>query len=127
MGSDQIFAVEGLDHVAIEVSDLDGSAEWYSTALAMSARERYRDETGRGRPIVMCNGSGCIALFPAGGSAPPLRGHIAFRLDRGNFARARAHLDTVGIEQDYVEYDKVHSTYIRDPDGYLIELSTWEI
>jgi catechol 2,3-dioxygenase-like lactoylglutathione lyase family enzyme len=95
----------------------------------MEERYRYRDMMGQGAPAVLCSGDACVALFPSpsGEAVAPLQGHIALRLDRGNFDSARDHLRRQGIAVEFVEYGVCHSMYLRDPDGYQIELSTYEI
>jgi len=124
-----MFRATRLDHVAAQVQDLKRSAAWYQTVLGMEERERYKDTTGKGKPVVLCSGDACIALFPSetDGEVTPLQGHIAFRLDRENFDLARRHFAQQGIDSQFVEYKTVHSIYIFDPDGYQIELSTWEL
>src|SRR5690348_3151536 len=97
--------------------------------MCLEERFRYKDTNGRGAPPVLCSGDACIALFPReiGEPTSPLHGHIAFRLDRDNIDRARDHLRRHGVETEYVEYARCHSTYFFDPDGYQIELSTYDV
>jgi catechol 2,3-dioxygenase-like lactoylglutathione lyase family enzyme len=122
------FRAQRLDHVALRVRDLDHSTAWYEDVLCLEERYRYRDTTGAGAPPVLCSGDACLALFPreADTAITPLDGHIAFRLDRANFDRAREHLRRRGIAVNAVAYDRCDSLYFRDPDGYEIELSTYE-
>lgn len=124
-----MFQTEHLDHIALTVHDLGRSADWYQNTLCLEVRGHYRDTTGRGRPVVLGSGSGNVALFPAAEehTPTPLQGHIAFKLNRANFDQAQTHLRQLGITFDYVEYKTCHSIYFSDPDGYQIELSTWEL
>ncbi|MGH2409382.1 MAG: VOC family protein [Chloroflexota bacterium] len=114
-----MFRAERLDHIAVQVQDLERSIAWYQTVLGLEERERYHDTTGRGTPVVLCSGQACLALFPpqADGPLTPLQGHIAFRLDRANFDRARHHVATQGIAFRFVAYKTVHSLYFHDLDG----------
>jgi catechol 2,3-dioxygenase-like lactoylglutathione lyase family enzyme len=124
-----MFQAERLDHIAITVQNLERSISWYETILCMEQRFHYRDTTGKGRPTGMCSGQACIVLFPAPEeqAVAPLQGHIALKLDRKNFEQAQEHLRRQGTAFDFVEYKICHSLYFLDPDGYQIELSTYEI
>lgn len=124
-----MFQVEQLDHIALTVQDLERSTAWYQNILCMEVRGHYQDKTGSGRPVVLGSGSGNIALFPAQAAQPPvpLQGHIAFKLNRANFEHAQAHLRQQGMAVDFVKYQTCHSLYFLDPDGYQIELSTFDL
>ena len=124
-----MFQMDRLDHVALTVTDLERSTSWYQLVLRLEQRFQYRDTTGYGHPVGLCSGDACIVLFPAepGHTVVPLQGHVAFRLTRQNFDEMLTHLQQQGIPTEYVEYAKVHSVYCTDPDGYQIELSTFEL
>ena len=56
------FRTDGLDHVALVVSDMERSIAWYEGVLAME--RRFADVwKGQGDPVVLCNGEACVALF----------------------------------------------------------------
>jgi catechol 2,3-dioxygenase-like lactoylglutathione lyase family enzyme len=124
-----MFQAEQLDHIALTVQDRERSIAWYQTILGLEKRFQYRDTNGKGNPVGLCSGSACIVLFPAeaGQVIAPLQGHIALKLSRENFEQAQAHLRQHGITFKYVEYKTIHSVYFLDPDGYEIELSTYEL
>jgi catechol 2,3-dioxygenase-like lactoylglutathione lyase family enzyme len=75
------------------------------------------------------NGSG-VALFPNsdGGPIPaddPMR-HIGFRTSRRGLEAARAELDARGIGYHEGDYGVAWSVYLPDPDGYQVEITTYE-
>jgi catechol 2,3-dioxygenase-like lactoylglutathione lyase family enzyme len=122
---------EGLDHVAITVSDLERSHAFYANVLGL---ERAYEEWHV--PVFMLAGKSGLALFPrashpgSGGDAgvPEIRVmHVAFRVDRPQFDRARAELPTEGIEPRFADHGSCHSIYFPDPDGHEIELTTYEV
>ena len=125
--------VDHLDHIALTVADLRRSVDWYHSVLGLERRfEQW--ET----PVMMCAGNTCIALFPdvqshsgSGVYTPPGRigvRHFAFRIDRDMFAHAREVLRERGIDFDFENRDDIAlSLYLRDPDGYLVELTTYEL
>ena len=87
-------------------------------------------------PAMMCAGEIGIALFPAAtrnpSPAPEPRNstimrHLAFQVDRQNFLRAQAELRRRGISFTFEDHQIAHSVYLNDPDGYEIELTTYEL
>ncbi len=53
--------------------------------------------------------------------------HIAFRVDRENFERARETLRGRGIELELQDHRAALSMYFHDPDGHRIEITTYEV
>ncbi len=124
--------LEDLDHVAIAVADPVASAAWYTEVLGM---ERRHEEVWGDIPIFVCAGKSAIAIFPRrrpGGEGVTLDGgsevrHIAFRADRANFDRARAELAARGIETEFEDHVISHSVYFDDPDGFHLEITTYDV
>lgn len=120
--------VEGIDHVALAVQDVERSAQWYADLFGFA--RRY-DEVWHGFPTFIVKGSTAIALFPPrdGESAPgEIRMlHLAFRADAKNFAAAQVELKTRGIDFEFQDHEISHSIYFRDPDGHELEITTYEI
>ncbi len=121
------FRTQGLDHVAITVSDLDRSERFFIEVLAL---ERVHPEWDPPR-IVASEASG-LALFPAEGEdgaspAPSHFHHIAFRVDRAAFEAAQAELGERAIEFTFSDHGTAHSIYFADPDGHRLELTTYEV
>jgi catechol 2,3-dioxygenase-like lactoylglutathione lyase family enzyme len=120
---------EGLDHVAIAVSDVDRSRRFYADVLGF---ERAHDEWDV--PVVMAaNGTG-VAIFDRaldageGEGTPDIRIlHIAFRVDRVGLERAREELAQRGLRPRFSDHGISHSLYFNDPDGHELELTTYEV
>ena len=53
--------------------------------------------------------------------------HVAFRVDRENFERARETLRSRAIELELHDHRASLSIYFRDPDGHQIEITTYEV
>lgn len=122
---------EGLDHVALTVSDLERSSTFYSHVLGL--KRKY--EPGHEPSFVLAGGSG-LALFRSdsypvaegvGGASRIRVMHVAFRVDRAQFDRAREELPSIGIDPRFEDHGSVHSIYFEDPDGHQIELCTYEV
>ena len=127
-----MFKVQQLDHVAISVRDIDGSADWYAKTLGLERRSPWD-----GEPVMMCAGDTCLALFSADGpgiamSEPERRRHltarhIAFKVDQANFDAARKEFRDKAIDSRFADHGVCHSVYVDDPDGHTIELTTYEV
>jgi catechol 2,3-dioxygenase-like lactoylglutathione lyase family enzyme len=130
------FSIAGLDHVALVVRDLTASAAWYQRVLGL---ERVHEKVWGEFPVMMAavagNGFG-VALFPLEGKVPQpqpdrwraaIIDHVAFRVDRANFAAAHARLRELGIEIRAEDHIVSHSIYFHDPDGHRLEITTYEV
>ena len=124
--------VEGIDHVALTVRDVARSVAWYRDVLGL---ERRYEEVWGDFPAVVGAGTTALALFPVrvpDPAPPPGREvlsvrHIAFRVDRASFDRARAHLEALGIAPTFEDHTAAHSLYFADPDGHRLELTTYDL
>ena len=126
------FQLQGIDHVALAVRDVDRSAKWYQDVLGL---ERRYEEVWGNYPAIVGVGTTSLALFPVHGQEPaPTPGrnvlamrHIAFRVDQSNFQRARVALVQQGIPIEFQDHAIAHSIYFRDPDGHQIEITTYDL
>ncbi len=123
--------LEGLDHVAISVSDMERSVQWYVEVLGL---ERQHTDVWDGVPQFVGKGATGIAIFPArdagdGPDRPSRVGlrHFALRADRANFLRAQEELKARGIDFEFEDHEIAHSIYFRDPDGFALEITTYEL
>jgi catechol 2,3-dioxygenase-like lactoylglutathione lyase family enzyme len=122
--------LEGIDHVALGVRDVERSAKWYVEVLGF---ERLHEGMWNGVPTFIGKGSTGIALFPA--SHEPKASnrreirmlHLAFRANRGNFLAGQRELEKRGIEFEFQDHEIAHSIYFRDPDGHQLEITTYEV
>jgi catechol 2,3-dioxygenase-like lactoylglutathione lyase family enzyme len=126
------FTVERIDHLVLNVADLEASADWYGRVLGM------RREIAAGRTI-MWFGEQKLHLRPVdAGQEEWFTGHhpapgsddLCFATDEDLDAIA-AHLATCGVEIEVGPVQRagargtMTSVYCRDPDGSLIEISTY--
>lgn len=123
--------LDGLDHIALSVRDVEESAKWYIEVLGL---ERQHEGRWNGAPTFVGKGSTGIALFPArddergnGARAKMRMLHFALRADRENFVRAQRELKERGISFHFEDHGISHSIYFRDPDGHELEITTYEI
>src|SRR6266567_986676 len=124
--------LEGIDHVALAVRDVERSASWYVDVLGF---ERRYEEMWDGIPTFIGKGNTAIALFPANSntrSTSSTRGdirmlHLAFRANRDGFLAAQEELKKRGIKFEFQDHEISHSIYFRDPDGHHLEITTYEL
>jgi catechol 2,3-dioxygenase-like lactoylglutathione lyase family enzyme len=124
-----MFSVAGLDHVALTVRDLNASVTWYREILGLE--RRYQEAWGD-YPVLMCAGESGIALFQATEAGTHNAGasgfrHVAFRVSRADFDEAQTDFRARGIPFVFEDHGISHSVYLDDPDGYVVELTTYEV
>ena len=124
-----MFRVQGIDHIGLAVRDVQKSVDWYRELFGL---ERLYEEVWGNFPGVVGIGDTSVAFFSM--NDPDIKlpvglpiHHLAFRLDRGNFKAAQQTLNQKGIEFEFQDHKIVHSIYFYDPDGHLIELTTYDL
>lgn len=125
---------EGIDHVAVTVTDLERSVQWYKELFGME--ERYFNVWGPA-PRFLCVGTTALTIFPvqAGADGPrsvPGRDaiafdHLAFRVNGAGFVKAQDELHSRGIQFRFEDHDVCHSIHFADPDGHRLEITTYDL
>ena len=123
--------LEGIDHVALSVRDVERSAQWYIDILGF---ERRHEGMWDGVPTFIGKGTTAIALFPPRDQASATASvgsniqmlHLAFRADRKNFLAAQRELRRRAIKFHFSDHEISHSIYFHDPDGHQLEITTYE-
>ena len=122
--------LEGIDHVALSVRDVERAAQWYIDVLGF---ERQHEGGWDGVPVFIGKGTTALALFPvrskptSGGPADVRMLHLAFRANRKNFLAAQEELKRRGIKFEFQDHVISHSIYFRDPDGHQLEITTYDL
>ena len=129
--------VEGLDHIAITVMDVEATVEWYQRVLG--AEPLHLDLWRAGKiPVVLLQvGASRLSVHPAAAPAAP-HAHaptvgsndICFRF-AGPVSEVLGLLESIGIDvvdgpvpRPASDGERGQSVYFRDPDQNLIELLT---
>lgn len=127
-----MFSIECLDHVALLVKDLESSVEWYTRVLGL----KRCHEGAWDIPIILCAGTTGVALFPANHKEQNLSAnsrqsirmdHFAFRVSRADFEEAQRDFRRREIKYEFQDHGIAHSIYTKDPDGYEVELTTYDL
>ena len=129
--------VEGIDHVAMSVRDVERATQWYIDVLGF---KRLHQGMWDGVPVFIGKGTTALALFPirpeheSKGTDGPEREskgvrmlHLALRANRKNFLAAQDELKRRGIRFEFQDHEISHSIYFRDPDGHRLEITTYEL
>jgi catechol 2,3-dioxygenase-like lactoylglutathione lyase family enzyme len=126
-----VIDVEGIDHVAMSVSDVERAAQWYIDVLGF---KRLHEGMWDGVPVFIGRGTTALALFPIRANERSIseRGgirmlHLAMRANRKNFLAAQEELKQRGIRFEFQDHEVAHSIYFRDPDGHRLEITTYEL
>jgi catechol-2,3-dioxygenase len=124
------FSLERLDHVSLNVRDRAASIAWYRDVLGLE----QRNEPGRNDwPVFMGAFGSCVALFQAEAESPERRHestglrHVAFMVGKLDLGRAQAHFREQGVEFRFEDHGNAHSLYLPDPDGNVVELTSYEV
>jgi catechol 2,3-dioxygenase-like lactoylglutathione lyase family enzyme len=121
--------LEQIDHVALRCASPEATMDWYVRTLGF---ERVFSEHWSGVPIFLRLGSTFIALFPRRGADDrPIENaisHLAFRAaSYVDFESAQAELKSRAIPFEFQDHEVSHSIYFRDPDGFQLEITTYDI
>ena len=122
--------LEGIDHVAMGVRDVERAANWYIDVLGF---ERLHEGMWKGVPTFIGKGNTGIALFPA--TQEPKSSaqrevrmlHLAFRSNRESFLTAQRELKNCGIKFEFQDHEIAQSIYFQDPDGHQLEITTYVV
>ena len=127
--------VVDIDHVAIRVSDLDESLEFYHDLLGLETRDGDRFEAGEVPFIAVVAGGRHIHLVPTDGEIDVAGEHICLlvRSDavdtREEIADLIDEIEAAGYTVEdgepyerYGAYGNDPAIYVRDPDGRRVEL-----
>ena len=113
----------GLDHVVLRVSDQEVSRRFYTEILGCTV-DHFNERISL---LQLRFGEQLIDLLPGRPSAEGLD-HVCLSIRCHDLGALRTALDRLGVklEGEVVErrgaYGTGPSLYLRDPDGYLIEL-----
>ena len=123
--------IDRIDHIVLTVSDVERTCEFYERVLGMRAVT-----FGDGRRALAFGGQK-INLHQAGRefepkAAYPTPGSADLCLvTRGGLETVSSHLEDCGVEVAHGPVEKegaigtMRSVYLRDPDGNLIEVSSY--
>ena len=129
-GHERNRTIERIDHIALVVTSVETSVAWY---LDMFGFESFGTSPGSSVTYVG-NSSIRLAMLEASDESPfspPVNQgaracHFAFRTNGAAYAEYQNRLNQKGISYDKLIHEDSQSMYFSDPDGYLIEVTTYD-
>ena len=123
------FKLGTLDHIGLQVSDLNASIAWYEQVLGL---KKVQLEKWGTYPTFMVSGKTGLALFQAEDSnainpvTPPIIriDHFAFNVSREDFDKAEKKYTELKLDYTFKDHQYFYSLYTNDPDGHIVELTT---
>ena len=120
--------LEGIDHVALAVPEIESTVAWYTEVLGF---ERKYAEYWGGVPAFIGKGTTALALFPRAGKRAGRKGgpmlHLAMRASHDEFVRAQEELRKRDIPYRFEDHAIAHSIYFHDLNDLPLEITTYEI
>ena len=126
--------VQGIDHVAINVRDLEKSLKFYTDVLGLSITAREYSKPGV--EVFLDCGASLVGLIQGkpeedehflkdgglGGN------HVSFRFRKADFDQAVDELKKHNVQILFSKKrEKSWSVYFLDPDGNKLELTAWPL
>ena len=122
--------VQGIDHIALTVRDVDASRDWYASMFGLT---RVLTDGGAPTPYLV-NENTKIALLPVQEGAtfaPPVSQgpracHAGFGVNGETYNKYKSHLNDEDIKFEELFHADCRSIYFSDPDGYVLEVTTYD-
>ena len=126
----QNLSIERIDHIALVITSLETSVSWYQDMFGF---ENFGTSPGSSVTYIG-NSDTRLAMLEASDESPfippVLQGaqgcHFAFRTDGAAFVGYQDKLDRERIRYDRLIHSDSQSIYFSDPDGYMIEVTTYD-
>jgi lactoylglutathione lyase len=115
--------VNGIDHLNMEVINLNETVEFYSRLFGFTVKMEQPEENSK----IIGNEKVKLCLYETGGfQGYTKKGFHHFGLHIENFDDVMQKCTDMGLEIFYggpLQWEKSTSIYIKDPNGYEIELT----
>ncbi len=126
--------IQGIDHVAVNVRDIDKAVEFYTKVIGLRITEREPSKPGT-EYFLDC-GPSLIGIIQAKDfdKAHPFENeglganHFSFRIHANDFDAMIKRLETHGVRIEFAKKrEKSWSLYFYDLDGNKLEVTSWPI
>jgi len=117
--------VKQLDHLNLEVDNLDQSIDWYGRVFGFQVVESGRTHR---RFAILRAGDAMLCLYQGKTEKGSGLNHFAFRItDRHAWEEKMRSLNiSVSYGDGEIRYPHSSSWYVKDPSGYEIEVVAWD-
>lgn len=125
--------MDAIDHINVDVDDLDACYPFYREVLELDLLRPPSDFQGEhamfeaGETVLTLAETGRADGWDEENITHPLdKAHIAFETGRENYDRMISELDGQFPKQGPYDWDSFEGFYFLDPDGNLLEIITYE-
>lgn len=125
--------MDAVDHVNVDVDDLDACYEFYRDVLGLELLRPPSDFQGEhamfraGETVVTLAETGRAENWARTGLDHPLdKAHVAFATDRDRYEELIEALDGQFPKQGPYDWGEFEGFYFLDPDGNLLEVITYD-
>lgn len=124
-----------MDHAAVNVTDVEVSRKFYTEKLGLTEMERpafdfggvwYEVGPGKQQFHLISHKDMLKEDLPVS-TKPRFEHHVAFRVQDINATRKELESRGVQIIMDNKRPDGVDQLFVKDPDGYVIEFSNYNV
>jgi catechol 2,3-dioxygenase-like lactoylglutathione lyase family enzyme len=126
--------MDAVDHINVDVDDLDAAHEFYRDVLDLDLLRPLDDfqgahvmfETEQGTVVTLMETGRAEKWDEAGLDHPLDKAHIAFETDRDTYQSLLNHLDGQFPKQGPYDWGAFEGFYFLDPSGNLLEIITYD-
>jgi len=126
--------MDAVDHINIDVDDLDAAYEFYRDVLDLSLVRPPEDfqgahvmfETDAGTVVTLMQTGRAEKWDDRGLDHPLDKAHVAFETDRATYESLMDELDDQFPKQGPYDWGEFEGFYFLDPSGNLLEIITYD-
>ncbi|GAB6863089.1 VOC family protein [Haloplanus litoreus] len=126
--------MDAVDHINVDVDDLDAAYEFYRDVLDLDLLRPPEDfkgahvmfETGAGTVVTLMETGRAEKWDETGLDHPLDKAHIAFETDRETYQSLMDELDDQFPKQGPYDWGEFEGFYFLDPSGNLLEIVTYD-
>ena len=126
--------IQGIDHVAFNVRDLDKSLEFYTKIIGLKISQR--EDSKPGIEYFLDCGTSLLGIIQTEDLTPTHlfankglgANHFSFRIHSRDFEAMIEHLEANQVKIEFAKKrPKSWSIYFYDPDGNKLEATAWPL
>ena len=114
-----------LDHIAVDVKNLEEALRFYTGILGLKERKTPDNVKAQGVLWLQWDDGSVFHLVKSEGMSPPILGHLAISVEDADAWREQITATGTEIESPKVQVYNANRFFVRDPSGNRIEFVQW--
>lgn len=114
-----------LDHIAVDVKDLEEALQFYTRILGLKEQATPDNVRANGVLWLQWDDGTVFHLIRSAGMSPPVLGHLAVCVEDAEAWREYISAMGVDIESPKVQVYNAKRFFVRDPSGNRLEFVQW--